>query len=97
MAIERGKHEVACEPIRQRNAERRQASAQRQEQRKLVEAANADLVRAAEQLHQQRLYEVCLLLLVLMLLPLLLLSLAAVLQGLISAIGEQWRSSASCA
>ena len=60
VGIERGQHDLVCQPIRQRNAERHQAAARRAEQRKHVEKANDELVLAAEQLQQQRLYEVCL-------------------------------------
>ena len=60
VGIERAQHDLVCQPIRQRNAERHEAAARRREQRKHVEKANDELVLAAEQLHQQRLYEVCL-------------------------------------
>ncbi len=60
VGIERGQHEIVCEPIRQRNAERHEVAARRREQRRHIEKANDDLVVAAEQLHQQKLYEVCL-------------------------------------
>ena len=56
--VEQAQHDVACEPIRQRNTERHEAAARRVEQRKHIEKANEDLVLAAQQLHQQRLYEV---------------------------------------
>lgn len=55
--VEQAQHDVACEPIRQRNTERHEAAARRVEQRKHIEKANEDLVLAAQQLHQQRLYE----------------------------------------
>lgn len=58
VGIERAQHEVVCEPIRLRNAERHQLAAHRRDQYKHIEQANNDLVSAAEQLHQQRLYEV---------------------------------------
>lgn len=58
MGIERAQHDQVCQPIRQRNAERREAAGSRREQRKLTEKANDELVLAAEQLHHQRLYEV---------------------------------------
>lgn len=59
VGIERAQHDLFCQPIRQRNAERHEAAAGRREQRRQVEEANDELVLAAEQLHQQRLYEVC--------------------------------------
>ncbi len=58
VAIERAQHEVVCEPVRQRNAERHEAAARRREQQRHIQKANDDLVAAAEQLHQQRLFEV---------------------------------------
>lgn len=58
VGIERAQHELICEPIRQRNAERHEAAANRREERKQLEKGNDDLVLAAEQLHQQKLYEV---------------------------------------
>lgn len=58
VSIERAQHDVLCEPIRQRNAERHQAAARQRDQRRHIDKANEDLVVAAEQLHQQRLYEV---------------------------------------
>lgn len=61
VAIERAQHEVVCEPVRQRNAERHQAAARCREQQRYIQKANDDLVAAAEQLHQQRLFEVQLL------------------------------------
>ncbi|KAL3162910.1 hypothetical protein ABBQ32_009352 [Trebouxia sp. C0010 RCD-2024] len=57
VGIERAQHDLFCQPIRQRNAERHEAAAGRREQRRQVEEANDELVLAAEQLHQQRLYE----------------------------------------
>ncbi|KAL0041510.1 hypothetical protein WJX79_005750 [Trebouxia sp. C0005] len=57
VAIERAQHEVVCEPVRQRNAERHQAAARCREQQRYIQKANDDLVAAAEQLHQQRLFE----------------------------------------
>ncbi|KAL0050091.1 hypothetical protein WJX82_004313 [Trebouxia sp. C0006] len=57
VAIERAQHEVVCEPVRQRNAERHEAAARRREQQRHIQKANDDLVAAAEQLHQQRLFE----------------------------------------
>ncbi|KAL0042270.1 hypothetical protein WJX77_008145 [Trebouxia sp. C0004] len=57
VAIERAQHEVVCEPVRQRNAEQHQAAGRRREQQRHIQKANDDLVSAAEQLHQQRLYE----------------------------------------
>ena len=58
VGIERAQHELVCEPIRQRNAQRHEAAAQQREQRKQIEKTNDQLVLAAQQLHQQRLYEV---------------------------------------
>ena len=58
VGIERAQHDLVCQPIRQRNAERHEAAGSRREQRKLTEKANDELVLAAEQLHHQRLYEV---------------------------------------
>lgn len=57
LAIEKAQHDILCEPIHQRNTARRMAAAVRQEERKQIQQANAQLVAAAEQLHQQRLYE----------------------------------------
>ena len=62
VGIERAQHELVCEPIRQRNTERHEAAAVRREQRRQLEQANNELLLAAEQLHQQRLYEVRLIL-----------------------------------
>ena len=56
--VEQAQHDVTYEPIRQRNTERHEAAARRVEQRKHIEKANEDLILAAQQLHQQRLYEV---------------------------------------
>ena len=58
VGIERAQHELVCEPIRQRNTERHEAAAERRERRRQLEQANNELLLAAEQLHQQRLYEV---------------------------------------
>lgn len=59
LAIEKAQHDNLMEPIRQRNIARHAAAEQRQEERRQVQLANDQLVQAAEQLHQQRLYEVC--------------------------------------
>lgn len=58
LAIEKAQHDILTEPIRQRNAARHVAAELRQEERRQVQLANEQLVAAAEQLHQQRLYEV---------------------------------------
>ena len=59
VGIEKAQHDLVCQPIRQRNTERHEAAAHRRQQRTQVDKANGKLVLAAEQLHQQRLYEVC--------------------------------------
>ena len=59
VGIERGQHELVCEPIRQRNAVRHEAAALRRQERRELERANEELVLAAEQLHQQKMFEVC--------------------------------------
>ena len=59
VGIEKAQHDLVCQPIRQRNTERHEAAAHRRQQRTQVDKANGELVLAAEQLHQQRLYEVC--------------------------------------
>ena len=58
LAIEKAQHDILTEPIRQRNTARHIAAEVRQEERQQVQLANDQLLQAAEQLHQQRLYEV---------------------------------------
>ena len=57
LAIEKAQHDILCEPVHQRNTARRMAAAVREEERRQIQQANDQLVAAAEQLHQQRLYE----------------------------------------